>query len=666
MRRARAAVLRDGGPSHDSSYDPFELAVNVAAAASLVSAAIAFFLAFLSLRFASAPGWKELRWFAVIAASAGAYCLFDLPATTGAPAALVMLAGRFSTVCAAVHLLGWMRYIATLEQRANTRLEIAVIGSMCVLAVLALIPGALLSQSVTYQDFPWLNVTYANPVLSDLGAVASVGLVVSFAIPLTHYAQRWRKGVAGAAAHAIGLGIFTVCGLNDALTASGFVRSPYLVDVGFLAVVLAVGGAMARRFVESARTLEQLSSRLEREVEDRTRDLTRTQQELGTAEKLAAVGRLAAGVAHEINNPTAAIVANLVYLREQIEETELLPADGLDCIQDALTCTDRIAGIVRQLLNAGRLAGETRPRGPVLLSEALTHAVIATKPALGSDVVLVTAVPAGLHALGEGATLEQVLVNVIVNAGQAIQSVKSRGRIEMTARVEGDRIFLRVADDGPGIAEGDRRRLFEPFFTTKALGKGTGLGLAVSRGLMRATGGELSIETTSPSGTTVLIELPFHAPPQEARRASKPASDFPRPRLLIVDDDPSVRAALCRVLRKTYAVDVADGVASALARIKASSFDLVLCDVMMPDGGGPQFLSDLEALRPTLADATIFLTGGATTAASNAFLDDQAKRVLYKPLNTSALRAMVRTLSKRGRSELRAVEPRGSAENARA
>ncbi|MEO8875309.1 MAG: histidine kinase dimerization/phospho-acceptor domain-containing protein, partial [Polyangiaceae bacterium] len=395
--------------------------MNVAAAASLVSAAIAFFLAFLSLRFASAPGWKELRWFAVIAATAGAYCVFDLPPTTGAPTEIVTLAARFGTVCAALHLIGWMRYIATLEQRANTRLEIAVIGSMCVLAALALIPGALLSQTVTYQDFAWLKVTYANAVPSDLGDLGSLGLVVSFAIPLAHYAQRWRKGVAGAAAHAIGLGIFTLCGVNDALAVSGLVRSPYLVDVGFLAVVLAVGGAMARRFVDSARSLEQLSSRLEREVEDRTRDLTRTQQELGNAEKLAAVGRLAAGVAHEINNPTAAIVANLVYLREQIEELGVVPADGLDCIQDSLTCTDRIAGIVRQLLNAGRLAGESRPRGPVLLSKALTNAEIAAKPALGSQIALETSVPAGLHALGESATLEQVLVNVIVNAGQAIQ-----------------------------------------------------------------------------------------------------------------------------------------------------------------------------------------------------------------------------------------------------
>lgn len=617
--------------------------MNLPAAASLVAAAIGFFFAFLSVGFASAPGWKELRWFALIAATAAAYDVCDIAPSIGASDRVLTTGARLSLFFIAGHMIAWLRYVATLSGRPNTRVERGAAALMCVVALLALVPNVLF-KGVTHHRVDWVGVTYGDAIPTPLGELCYVSLLAALGVPLLHYIREWRARVSGAAAHAIGLSVLIAAAINDALAAANVLHTAYFIDVGFLAVVVAVGGATVRRFVGSARSLEQLSHRLERDVEARTRDLVATQAELMRAEKLAALGRLSAGVAHEINNPAAAIVANLAYLREHIEQHESLPEDGLECIRDSLMCTDRIAGIVRQLLNAGRSAGQHRIATPFHLATALASATTASRVALGERVALESNIPDDLYVLGEGAMLEQVLVNVIVNAAQAIEGARGSGRIRVATELRGERVLLRISDDGPGMAEGAAVRLFEPFFTTKAQGKGTGLGLAVSRGLVRTFGGELSVESTSSRGTTMLLDLPVGSVPPQADSAVRLASELPRHRLLVVDDDPSVRSALDRALGRKYLIELADGVTEALERVSQGTFDLVLCDVMMPDGGAARFLSELEKIAPGLAAATIFFTAGATTPASQAFVEAHAERVLQKPLDPAALKAMVRRL----------------------
>ncbi len=618
--------------------------MNLPAAASLVAAAIGFFFAFLSVGFASAPGWKELRWFALIAATAAAYDVCDLAPSIGASDRVITAFGRLSIFFIAIHVIAWIRYVATLSGRPNTRLEKGAAVLMGVYAALALVPNALIDPSVSHHRVAWLGVTYADAHPTPLGELCYASLLATFSVPLLHYIREWRAGVPGAATHAIGLAVFGAAALNDSLAAANVVHTAYFIDVGFLAVVVAVGGATVRRFVGSARSLEQLSHRLERDVEARTRDLVVTQAELMRAEKLAALGRLSAGVAHEINNPAAAIVANLSYLRDYLEERKTLPEDGLECIQESLMCTDRIAGIVRQLLNASRSAGQRRVAESFSLATALASAATASSAALGDHVVLESDVPDDLHVLGESELLEQALVNVIVNAAQAIEGARGSGRIHVTTERRGERVLVRVSDDGPGMTEGTTARLFEPFFTTKSQGKGTGLGLAVSRGLVRTFGGELAVESTSSHGTTMLLDLPIGSAPTRIDSATRLASEMPRHRLLVVDDDPSVRSALDRALGRHYVIELADGVAKALERVSQGSFDLVLCDVMMPDGGAPRFLSELEKISPALASATIFFTAGVTTPDSRAFVEAHAERVLQKPVDPAALKALVRRL----------------------
>jgi signal transduction histidine kinase len=169
---------------------------------------------------------------------------------------------------------------------------------------------------------------------------------------------------------------------------------------------------------------------------------------------------------------------------------------------------DRIARIVRQLLDAGRVAGRLEHREVVNLSRAITNAITASAPSRTDDVVVAVSVSEEVRILGSTSLVEQVLVNLLANAAQAILERRSAGRIEVSASLVDARVIVKVKDDGPGISEEAQLRLFEPFFTTKPQGKGTGLGLAVSLGLMRTLGGELAVDTTSPQGTTMSFALP--------------------------------------------------------------------------------------------------------------------------------------------------------------
>jgi len=281
--------------------------------------------------------------------------------------------------------------------------------------------------------------------------------------------------------------------------------------------VVAAGGAMVHRFVAASRELDALTGRLEHLVEERTRALTETQGALARAEKLAAVGTLAAGVAHEINNPTAAVLANLAYLQEPIALGHGLPADARECLDESITSVKRIARIVRQLLDAGRAAGDRVQRvAPVEVARAVRSAVT-TAQASQAELEVAVAVQPGLHVLADEDLLVQVLVNLLVNAAQAMGAATPHGCAAVAAERAGDRVLLTVRDHGPGIPPEARAKMFEPFFTTKGPGRGTGLGLAVSLGLMRSQGGDLRLLDTSPTGTTLGVELPFAEPsPVEA------------------------------------------------------------------------------------------------------------------------------------------------------
>jgi CheY-like chemotaxis protein len=248
--------------------------------------------------------------------------------------------------------------------------------------------------------------------------------------------------------------------------------------------------------------------------------------------------------------------------------------------------------------------------------------------------------------------LTQVFVNVLMNAIQAIPEERAgqEGAVITlrTRQLSGERLAIEISDTGVGISEGDRRRLFEPFFSTKPHDKGTGLGLFVSLGIVSAFGGSIDLESAPGQGTTVRIVLPVgHGIESDEARADAPAPPSgAHQRLLVVDDDVLVARTLARLLRG-HSVEVVASGRAALERLAAqgSGFDLVLCDLMMPELTGMDVYEEVVRRHPRLADRFVFISGGGVTERSRRFIELHADRVLSKPIDSRQLsELMARTV----------------------
>lgn len=373
------------------------------------------------------------------------------------------------------------------------------------------------------------------------------------------------------------------------------------------------------------------------------RDLTerrRFEVELLRNDRLVSVGRLAAGVAHEINNPLSYVVTNL-----QVVDASL--GDGNDelheMIADALDGAGRVRDIVAELTVFSR--GQEEAPSPVDL-----HAVVDVVAQLAANPIRHNAklvrrlddVPPVLAASGR---LAQVLLNLVLNAVQSRPPGRSTPvTVVIEAAAQGaDEVALRVRDDGPGIAPEVCRQLFSPFFTTKRIGEGTGLGLYLSRDIVRGMGGELSLEATSASGTTFLLRLP--------RATSLPVAVEPRPLqeirfervlgVLLVDDDPGVARAVERCLPEHSIRRFTDAESALSALDAGGTFDLAVLDVMMPGTDGLALARQLvergwSASRVLLVTGAVFPEFDADALVAGGFI------VVRKPVDRVQLRTAVR------------------------
>jgi CheY-like chemotaxis protein len=236
--------------------------------------------------------------------------------------------------------------------------------------------------------------------------------------------------------------------------------------------------------------------------------------------------------------------------------------------------------------------------------------------------------------------LGQVVLNLLMNAAQALPEGRADAHeIAVRAGARDGRAWIEVADDGPGVPPELRQRIFDPFFTTKPPGVGTGLGLSICHGIVTAAGGTLALEP-SERGALFRIELPVadHAAP-----AGDPApARAPKARVLVVDDEPQVAAALERLLSPPHDVVYAGDARAALAALERdAAYDVVLCDVTMPEMSGPDLHRELARRLPRLAARLAFMTGDAFSPRALALLDGCANERLDKPFDVAALRALV-------------------------
>jgi signal transduction histidine kinase/CheY-like chemotaxis protein len=612
-----------------------------AASIALMSAGIACYVAVLSVQFSRAPGWRDQRYFALAAFAAAAYAALNVP--TVAPILsdrAVIACTRVQLALVALHVFAWLRYSSVHVGRPGSRLDRYLVWILALVAAGAALPGAFFTGGIRKDTIERIGYAYRSATTTRLGDVAYVTAIALVLVPTVRFARGWRRGVPNSGVQFLSLAFLLVLAVNDMLVLNGVYAAPYLSDVAFLLPIAAVGYVLTSRFVEAARTHEALRRDLEHQVQERTTELGQAQAALHRAEKLAALGQFAAGVAHEVNNPACVVSANLSYLDQ--EESDGLTTDGRDALKDSIQSMHRIAAIVRQLLDAGRLAASPQERRSVALRPLADGAITAVRARFGRRVRLTNRVPDALHASGHDGVLAQVLVNLVANAVQAVPDHRSDGSVVVWTETSGDRVILIVEDNGVGMDREVLHRVFEPFFTTKPFGSGTGLGLAVSRGLVMSLGGDLRLESAPGRGTRAFVDLALAPAPD----ADEPGDDRRRPaerqgEVLVVDDESAVLTSIRRLLEPRYSVALASDVDEGLSRIAEASYDLVLCDVMMPGGGGERLYRTLLGRAPAQARRVVFFTGGAVTDQAREFLGSQPQPVLYKPLDLDQLARVV-------------------------
>ena len=244
------------------------------------------------------------------------------------------------------------------------------------------------------------------------------------------------------------------------------------------------------------------------------------------------------------------------------------------------------------------------------------------------------------------ARLGQVFLNLIVNAAQSLPEGRAEhNEICVSTRLEGKRVIVEVSDTGAGIPHEIIGRIFDAFFTTKPVGVGTGLGLAICHRLVTDIGGELTVQSEVGKGTTFRVALPVADEPE--RKVAPPVEQVPgtgrRGRILVVDDEELVLHSVQRMLFKEHDVVAVSAATEALALCaRGDAFDVILCDLMMPDMTGMDFHRWLSGVAPQLANRLIFMTGGAFTAKAQQFLAETPNEHIEKPFHPANLRAIIR------------------------
>jgi PAS domain S-box-containing protein len=365
----------------------------------------------------------------------------------------------------------------------------------------------------------------------------------------------------------------------------------------------------------------------------------RDEEHLRVTDRMASVGRLAAGVAHEINNPLSFVIGNLDVLSH-----EPLSPEQREVLADAREGAERVRQIVQDLRAFSRSNADEL--SPVDLASVIDFACTMAQNHIRHRARLEVEHGAVPRVLGVEARLGQVVLNLLVNAADAIpEGHMAENLIRIRTSVAGDEVALEVSDTGTGMSPEVAGRVFDPFFTTKPVGAGTGLGLSISHRIVTDLGGTISVDSTPGRGTTFRVglraaEQPESAPPPPAAPAA-PASTGGVGRILIIDDEKALANALRRQLRPHAVVSVTDG-AEALRLLKEDrGFDLILCDLIMPEMTGMDVARALAAEAPEVLQRMVFMTGGAFTPAAEDFLRRGGHQVVEKPFDMRALHELI-------------------------
>jgi PAS domain S-box-containing protein len=402
------------------------------------------------------------------------------------------------------------------------------------------------------------------------------------------------------------------------------------------------------------------------------RDVThqrQVQERAIVAERLASLGTLAAGIAHEVNNPLTFVIGNVYCVERMLQRWEgLLSANGeagelenaREFVADLRTGAERIQRIVADMGVFG--TSSVDPPALVDVRASVEWALRVTANAIRHRAQLSVELNEVPPVVARESELGQVFVNLLVNAAQAIPEGEApMHSIRVASRVdEQGGAMVSVRNTGAVIPAAVLSRVFEPFFSTKPPGQGTGLGLTICRRIIASLGGELTVESNKEHGTCFEVHLPKAALTRSGRPLVETSEEEQRGRVLVIDDDPAVLRLLQQLVGRKHEVVAVDSATEGLRLLEEDTgFDLVLCDLMMPGMGGEELLRRVERRWPRIAASIVFMTGGAYTPAAAAFLASVTNPRIQKPFQPIALMSLLQ----RGLRERKARESANGTSN---
>ena len=452
---------------------------------------------------ARAPGWRHYRSFSLVALAGSAYSLLSLggiesDGTHWQPPLLAALSLMVALTSATI----WLRFDSQQAERRLSLGERAASALLLLGTALCLIPGVMIGphHKVSVQ---WMELDYHVPSTTFLADVFITILMLTMGQLLVRYAYRaWAKGESWIRVAATL--VFIGGEIEEGLVATETLSWPFLGPIGFALGTLFMAIDLGVRVSQNANELARLNRELELGIARRTEELVVTREALMATERQVALGQLAAGVGHEVNNPLTYVKGNLDFLRDQLRAGEGEDEEAILAIEDALHGSDRIRQVVDNLVTYARSAPVT---GAAQVASAVDVAMRVVRPqskfTMRIEVALDDVDPVAI----DESKLIQVVVNVLINAAQSSRDIQPIPTARITAAQEGNQVVLKITDDGCGVLDAVAEQLLHPSKDSHLSPGSAGLGVFLSRALVEAAGGSLEVESEIDSGTAIVIRL---------------------------------------------------------------------------------------------------------------------------------------------------------------
>ncbi len=477
---------------------------------ALATGLFSVYTALLLIGFFSVGRWQQHRHFVGVALSGGIFSALEAVHTEPMSIAAQVIASRAQLVCAGVHVACWVAYAGRdLGPLRAWRQRAGELGAVALGLLIAFSPG-MFAGYVRVSTIPSIGYVYRAAELTKPGVGLLLLLCSGMGLVGARYLVAAIEGRPQALTHLAALVLLATGATTDVLTLAGLFELPRVLPVCVALSVLPIALVLTVRWRQDVVEHEALQSSLEQMIAERTRDLTETQRALGRSEKLAAVGRLAGGMAHEINNPGAALIANLEYLSLGLERGGKLPPDSVATVSESLLSARRIARTVRQLLMLSRAAIAESEGHNYDLASVVSLAVRAAvtsrnDPALPELVMVEEEIPGELRLRGRGQLLEQALCEILEQLVTAAPQSRI-SHLRLRAMPDEGRVRLLIDADFRGLSPETRAMLAEPFLGGRGSAPGPSLGLTASLGLLRTLGADVQLDENN-GCTQVLILL---------------------------------------------------------------------------------------------------------------------------------------------------------------